>query len=59
MCQGAYADPCVIKHWLDAEEDEVRVWPGVEEGEDWSEDEGMRPPGTRAEDDGSGWLTPK
>lgn len=43
VCQGGYSDPCVIKNWLDV--DEVRVYPGEGEGEDWPDDPEMRPPG--------------
>ena len=42
VCQGGYREPCVIKHWLDP--DEVKVWPGLGEGDDWPDDPEMRPP---------------
>ena len=42
VCQGQYSDPCVIKERLDA--NEIRVWPGLGEGDDWPDPE-MRPPG--------------
>ncbi|KAL9104712.1 MAG: hypothetical protein Q9163_000390 [Psora crenata] len=43
VCQGRYADPCIIKHWLDSSE--VRQSPGVGEGEDWPDDPELMPPG--------------
>lgn len=42
VCQGRYSDPCVIKDELDP--NELRLWPGLGEGDDWPEPE-MRPPG--------------